>query len=613
MIGSRCAFGCLFLFCAVPAVSLAQGTISVIAGNGSITESGIGGAATSAGIGYPTGLATDSAGNVYIADQISKKILKVTRSTGLVTVFAGNGIPLLGGDGGLATAAGMGFSSLHTGLAFDSKGNFYITDSADHRIRMVNSAGIISTFAGSGTVGTPGFSGDGGSATAALLNTPEGVAVDSVGNVYIADTGNGRIRKVDTTGTITTIAGSGNGFTLGDGGPALSAQFANPSDVAVDAKGNIYVADPGNGRIRVIANGVVNTVGHGLSTGVCKAAPQPASSPYEGSAYGLALDHDGNIYFGDSIGGCVQEYQVATNTIIGVAGGGTANAANGGPAISTALGNSKAVATDSSGNVYIGEINGYVAEVTGQAVSSAPPAITTVENGASYQSGVSPGAWAQINGTNLAPTTDTWTVVNGVLPTTLDGVSVTVNSAPAYVYYISPTQINIVIPAAAGTGLLPITVKTPAGTSTTFSASAATYAPALFLWPGGQPVATHLDYTWAVKNGTFAGITTVPAKPGETIILWGTGFGPSTPATPAGVVTPSSATYSSTTLPTISVSGNGVSNSPALVYGAALASGFAALWQIAIQVPSGLANGDYVLSGSIGGVSFQVQTFTIHQ
>ncbi len=564
----------------------------------------------SAGIGYPTGLAADSAGNVYIADQISKKVLKITRSSGLVTVFAGSGIPLLGGDGGLATAAGMGFSSLHTGLAFDSKGNLYITDSTDNRIRVVNTAGIISTFAGSGSLGTPGFSGDGGPATLAQLNTPEGVAVDSGGNVYIADTGNGRIRKVDTTGTITTIAGSGNGFTLGDGGPPLNAQFANPSDVAVDSKGNIYVADPGNERIRVIANGTVNTVGRGLLTSVCTATPMPASNPYEGNAYGLALDSSGNVYFGDSIGGCVQEYQVATNTIIGVAGGGIANAANGGPAINAALGTSKAVATDSSGNLYIGETNGYVAEVTGQSTSSALPAVTAVENGASYLPGVAPGAWAQINGTNLAPTTDTWTVVNGVLPTTLDGVSVTVNSAPAYVYYISPTQINIVIPPSAGTGLLPITVKTPAGTSTAFSAGSATYDPALFLWPGGQPVATHLDYTWAVKNGTFPGTVTVPAKPGETIVLWGTGFGPTAPAAPPGMVTPASPAYPSTSLPTISI--NGGTNSPALVYGAALAPGFAALWQIAFQVPPGLTDGDYTLMVSIGGASFQVKPFTIH-
>jgi len=115
----------------------------------------------------------------------------------------------------------MGFSSLHTGLAFDSSGNLYITDSTDNRIRKVNPSGLISTFAGSGTLGSAGFSGDQGPAINAQLSSPEGVAVDSAGNVYIADTGNGRIRKVDTTGTITTIAGSGNGFTLGDGGPTL--------------------------------------------------------------------------------------------------------------------------------------------------------------------------------------------------------------------------------------------------------------------------------------------------------------------------------------------------------------------------------------------------------
>jgi uncharacterized protein (TIGR03437 family) len=524
----------------------------------------------------------------------------------VVTVFAGNGTPLYSGDGGQATSAGMGFSSAHTGLAFDSKGNLYITDSTDNRIRIVNTSGIINTFAGSGTLGGAGFSGDGGAATAAELNDPEGVAVDSAGNVYIADTGNGRIRKVDTTGMITTIAGSGNGATLGDGGPALNAQFGNPSDVAVDAKGNIYVADPGNERIRVITNGTVNTVGMGLLTGICNATPKPTSSPYEGIAYGLAVDSAGDVYFGDSIGGCVQEYQPASNTIVGVSGGGAANAASGGLAINANLGNSIAVATDSSGNLYIGEVNGYIAEVMGLSGSPAPPVITGVANGASYQAGIAPNAWAEINGTNLAPATDTWTVVNGVLPTSLDGVSVTVGFSPAFVYYISPTQINIAVPPSVGTGALPVVVKTPAGSSTAFTVASSTYDPALFPWPGGQPVATHSDFTWAVSNGTFPSTTTVPAKPGETIILWGTGFGPTAPAVPPGIIVPVQ-NFPSTTLPTISVG-----NTPALVYGAALAPGFAALWQVAFQVPPALADGNYSLTGAIGGVTFQAQTFTVH-
>ena len=593
----------------VPAICIAQGTIQVIAGTGSILESGIGGAATSAGIGHPTGLAVDSAGNVYIADQLGKKVLKITKSTGAISVFAGSGVPLYSGDGGQATSAGMGFSSLHTGLAFDSSGNLYITDSTDNRIRKVNPSGLISTFAGSGTLGSAGFSGDQGPAINAQLSSPEGVAVDSAGNVYIADTGNGRIRKVDTTGTITTIAGSGNGFTLGDGGLALSAQFANPSDVAVDAKGNIYVADPGNERIRVIANGTINSVAMGLLTGICTATPKPASSPYEGIAYGLAVDSSGNVYFGDSIGGCVQEYQPATKTIVGVAGGGTAIAANGGPAISASLGNSVAVATDSSGNLYIGAVNGYIAEVSGLSTSTTPPVITAVENGANFQPGIAPNSWAQINGTNLSSVTDTWTIVNGVLPVTLDGVSVMVNGNPAYVYYVSPTQINIAVPPSAGTGVVPVIVKTAAGSSPAFSVLSSTYDPGLFLWPGGQPVATHSDFTWAVKNGTFAGTTTVPAKPGEVIILWGTGFGPTAPAVPPGIVVPAQS-FPSTTLPMVSL--NSETNTAASVYGAALAPGFAALWQVSFQVPPGLADGEYLLFGSIGGAVFQAQPFTVH-
>jgi uncharacterized protein (TIGR03437 family) len=226
-----------------------------------------------------------------------------------------------------------------------------------------------------------------------------------------------------------------------------------------------------------------------------------------------------------------------------------------------------------------------------------PPAITSVVNAAGFQPGVVANSWVTIQGTNLAPQTDDWShsIVNGALPTALDGVSVSMGGKPAYVYYISPGQLNVLAPNVAA-GPVTVTVTTPNGTGASFSTTASLYGPAFFLWPGSQAVATRQDYSYAVKAGTFAGATTVAAKPGEVIILWATGFGPTIPAAPLGVPVPASSSYLTASSPTVTIN-----NTPAIVYGAALAPGSAGLYQIAIQVPNTLADGDWPIQASIGG------------
>jgi uncharacterized protein (TIGR03437 family) len=176
-------------------------------------------------------------------------------------------------------------------------------------------------------------------------------------------------------------------------------------------------------------------------------------------------------------------------------------------------------------------------------------------------------------------------------------VSVTVDGQPAYVYYVSPGQINFIVPDVAS-GPQQVIVKNSAGSSAASTVTVSEFGPAFFPWPNNQVVATRQDFSLAAKNGTFAGATTVPAKPGDVIILWGTGFGPTKPAAPAGQETPSGTTYSTSTLPTVTID-----NIPATVYGAALAPGFAGLYQVAIQVPQSLGNGDWPIIASIGGVS----------
>jgi uncharacterized protein (TIGR03437 family) len=226
------------------------------------------------------------------------------------------------------------------------------------------------------------------------------------------------------------------------------------------------------------------------------------------------------------------------------------------------------------------------------------PFLTDVQNGASFLSGYAPNAIWTIKGTGLASITDTWnsSVVNGVLPTSLDGVTVTFNGYPAYISYISQNQINVVTPDA-GTSQASVAVNNNGAVSGLFNAqgNGTALSPSFFLWPGSQAVATRQDYSYAVKPGTFANATTLAAKPGDIVILWGTGFGPTTPHTQPGAITPNDQLYSVSTLPSVTI--NGVA---ATVYGAALAPGYSGLFQVAIQVPPGLGNGDWPIVASVG-------------
>jgi hypothetical protein len=193
----------------------------------------------------PGSIAPDNIGGFYFAGYYRNSIYHVT-ADGLFGLAAGVGIPGYSGDGGQANSAQLNHPS---SLAVDSAGNIYIADSQNHRIRKVTPGGIITTIAGNG-IG--GYSGDGGPATSAQISWPYGIAVDSSGNLYVADTQNNRIRKVTPEGMITTVAGNGNEGYNGDGGPADSAQIKWPEGIAVDSAGNLYIADTGNNCIRKV-------------------------------------------------------------------------------------------------------------------------------------------------------------------------------------------------------------------------------------------------------------------------------------------------------------------------------------------------------------------------
>ncbi|HTQ55320.1 MAG TPA: IPT/TIG domain-containing protein [Bryobacteraceae bacterium] len=579
--------------CAIGLAQSTKGTITTFAGVGGLGFSGDGGQAAQAKLFSPNGLAYDKAGNLFIVDAGNKRVRKVSPS-GVITTVAGNGSSGFSGDGGPAISASFawGFNG-HLGIAVDKSGNLYIPDYSNQRVRKVDSKGNITTVAGNGTRDN---SGDGGAAINAGLVDPIAVAVDSHGNLFIAEFAGNRVRKVDTGGIITTAAGGGPLGSNGDGGLATSAVLNAPFALAFDGAGNLYIGDVTARRVRKVdTSGIITTVAGNGSTSDTGDGGKATEAGFE--LTGLAADSAGNIFISE-MSNRVREVNTSgvINTIAGTGAGGYSG--DGGPAVQATISNPGDVAVDNAGNLYIADsLNSRVRMVNGIAQAATGVSITSVVSGASFQPGIVANSWVTLLGANLSGVTDTWSnyIVDGRLPTTVDGVTVTIGGKAAYLYYVSSSQINLVAPDIAP-GTVEVVVQNSSGTSQAFSAQCSQYGPAFFSWPGSQVVATRQDYTLAVKDGTF-GSPTAPAKPGDVLILWGTGFGPTNPAAPTGVQLPGDQTYWTTKPPSVTIA-----NVSATVYGAALAPGFAGLYQVAIQVPSTLPDGDWPIVASIGGV-----------
>ncbi len=376
-----------------------NGTITTVAGSGVSGYSGDGGAATIARLNRPRGVGLNQSGGVLIADTINNRIRLV--SAGKIASIAGNGTGSFSGDGGSAVAASLknpeGVVSLGAtvyaadtanlrvrrfvpggaiatasgngtpqfgdtakaanaqfdnpdGLALDSSGNLYVADTLNHRVRKISPSGTISTIAGSGV---QGYSGDGGVATAAKLSLPRGLALDVGGNLYIADSDNDRVRRVTPGGTISTVAGTGVAGFSGDNGPATSARLNEPSAVAVDASGRLYISDTGNNRVRRVTSGIINTfAGKGVSGATGDGGP--AKNAALAAPRGLAVAGS-DVYIADWANGKVRKVDgsgiITTLAGIGIAG----FAGDGGPAIAAAMNGPRAVAVDGSRNVYISD------------------------------------------------------------------------------------------------------------------------------------------------------------------------------------------------------------------------------------------------------------------
>ena len=417
--------------------NISNNIISTVAGNSTQVQYGDGGAATNAGLSSLLAVSLDSAGNLYLPDDSQQRVRKVDTS-GIIRTIAGGGTNGLG-DGGLATNA-----SLHNpgAVAVDALGNVFIPDLANERIRKVDQQGIISTVAGTGT---GGYSGDGGPATNAALNNPSGVTIDASGNLFIADQSNRRIRKMDTNGIISTVAGNGTFGYTGEGGPATNASMYGPYRVAVDRPGNVFFVD--SLRIRKVdTNGILMTVAGNGANGYSGDGGTATNASLNGPR-GVAVDGYGNLFIADSGNGRIRE--VNTDGIITtVAGGGPvpgdAGPPDGVPATNAWLFFPYGVAIDVAGNRFIADTDdGRVRKVTNtQGPVLALNEVTTA-NAGNYQVVVT-GPGGRVTSRSATLTVATSPLVYALVPHA-DG-SVTLDFASV------PDSTNVVLCA---TNLLP--------------------------------------------------------------------------------------------------------------------------------------------------------------
>jgi uncharacterized protein (TIGR03437 family) len=534
---------------------------------------GDGGPAVSGQFSQPLRVAVDSKGNLYIADLYNYAVREVTASSGNIATLAGNGTYGYTGDGGIGTSAQV--SDVH-GIAVDSKGNVYIADTSNRRIRKVDTSGNITTFAGNGNRGS---SGDNDLAINASLYFPAGLAVDASDNVFVADYGSYTVRKIGTDGKITTVAGTGTWGFSGDGGAATKANLAAPLSLAFDKAGNLYIGDTSNSNIRK-----VDTAGN-ISTVAFNLVPQS-----------LTVDSSGNIYYVDGITPVVRQILPNGYTIT-IAGTGQAGYnGDGNAGQSTQFDRPSGVATSTSGNVYVADTGNYaIRELTPQ-----PFSIGAVANAASSVAGpIAPGEVVTVYGTGIGPATLTQfsLLPSGYFPTTVGGTSVTFNSVAAPVIYASATAVAAVVPyEIAGSATANVTVTVNGNPSTTAIVPIANAAPGIFTLNAtgsGQAAALNSD-------GTVNGASN-PAKVGSTISLFVTGEGLVSPSGVTGKPAPSSPLLQ----PVLGV-GVVIGNQAAAVSFAGSAPTLIGLMQVNVQIPGQVAPGNAVpVVVSVGGTPSQ--------
>jgi uncharacterized protein (TIGR03437 family) len=550
-------------------------------------------------------IALDSAGNLYAADVTKSVVYKVDR-LGATTVIAGNGTAGYSGDGALATTAQL---RQPAGVAVGPDGSVYITEYGNHRIRKVAPNGIITTMAGTGTAG---FLGDGGPATAARIFAPLSIVLDSAGNLYFTDIGNYRIRKITPAGIISTYAGSGRacGQASGDGGPATSADSC-PGYLSLGPDGSLYFTDDGDlrffghARVRKVSpSGVITTVAGGTTIGFSGDGGPATGALFRGLS-GVGVDTAGNIFISDYSNGRIRKVDL-TGVVTTYAGTGTSGASgDGGPAVRAQVNGPCGIIFDSEGNLFFADrLNQKIRKIS-------PPPVPTIRTAnpvlTSFlgNTGFSSNTYVEIYGANFSTSSRLWAgsdFVGSNAPTSLDGVSVTVNGKPAFIYYISPGQININTPEDTAVGPVAIQVRTPLGVSNVATANRGRLSPTLQTVPqflvGGKQyvVALTPDFsTFIGRPGMISGVAFVTARPGDNISIYALGCGPTNPPTQAGVI---AAQPSSLALP-YQLKIGGV---PAPVTFAGMVGSSIGLYQFNVVVPN-VSPGDQPIELVVDGIS----------
>lgn len=593
-VSDRCARWLCFAAYVVTTVSPGMSqTINTTAGDGAMAFSGDGAAATGAALNLPRGLAIDAAGNLYIADSGNWRVRRVT-TTGIISTLAGNGTNAESGDGGQAISAS--FSDVQS-VAVDGSGNVYIADASNRRIRKVAPGGVVTSIAGTGV---EGFSGDGGLATSAAIGRPEGLAFDSVGNLYFADSSKERIRKIDTNGIITTIAGNGIAGFTGDGGQAVGAELGTPLAVAIDAANNVYIADADNNRVRKVTPGGVITTFAGNGSGGFSGDGGQATNAAMNIPSGLAFDASGNLYIADAGNNRIRKVDTSGN--ISTVAGGATNGFSGdnGPATQALFDFPWALATNGN-SVYIADRNNQRIRLISYPMAAPSVSANGVVNAASFANGVAvaPGAIVAIFGSSMSNSAAQATITP--LPTSLGQASVKFNNETAPLFYASSGQINAQVPFDLPPSVVTVQVTRGGSVGNAQTVAVAPFSPGIFIVDQGNNLGAIIH-----SNGTVVSAS-APAHAGEFLSLYCTGLGPLNVTVQSGTPGPSTPPLPQTTTTPVVKLGS-ASLTPSF---SGLAPTFVGLYQINFQMPGVVTAGNQTIQLSVGGSLSNTATLAV--